>query len=216
VVEWGVSSLSEFPVRHPLVVFATCLALGAPAAVAAPAAAPKPAAKPSVRPAAPAAKPTNAPTPTPPAVPAPVAEQLAHLKTLERAQLRPAYAEAQLELARRWREAGDARQALTAAMAASKAFDRQVEAHKALSEVLTPYERARAERAAAHDLGVQRDRANFLVGELARAAGDDDTAITHYVLVIQSQPDQPLGQDAMAALVAMGFSAPAPSPTPKP
>ena len=53
MVEWGVPSLSESPVRFPLVVLVTCLALGAPAAVAAP----NPAPKPSVRPKAPVAKP---------------------------------------------------------------------------------------------------------------------------------------------------------------
>ena len=199
VVEWGNFCLSESPVRFPLValVLTSALAVAWPAAHAAPA---KPAPKATPRPA--------------PTVPPAITEQLTVLKGLGSAQLRPAYAEAQLELARRYQAAGLSREAIAAAKAASSAFDRQVEIHKTLSEQLTPYERARAVRAVAHDLGVKRDRANFYVAELARASGDDDTAITHYVLVIESQPDQPLGQDALAALVAMGVVAPAPSPKP--
>jgi histidinol-phosphate/aromatic aminotransferase/cobyric acid decarboxylase-like protein len=147
-----------------------------------------------------------------------IAEQLAEVQRLSQAQLRPAYAEAQLELARRYRTAGQLKAALVAAQAASEAFDRQVEVHKSLSELIAPYERARVERATAHDLGLQRDRANFLIAELARGLGQEDLAITHYVMVIQSQPDQPLGQDALEALAAMGFAAPPQqaSPTPKP
>jgi tetratricopeptide (TPR) repeat protein len=189
----------------------SALAVATPGALSAPAK-PAPAAK-----AAPKAAPKVAPKASPtPAVPAPIVEQLKAIEGLANAQLRPAYAEAQLELAKRYKAHGQTRLALAAARVASQAFDRQVELHKSLSETLVPYERARAERATAHDLGVRRDRANFTIGELARALGDDDTAITHFVMVVQSQPDQPLGQDALAALVAMGVVAPAPSPSPKP
>lgn len=195
--------------RIPLVALVTlsALAVATPGALSAPAK-PAPAAK-----TAPKAVPKASPTP---AVPAPIAEQLKAVEALASAQLRPAYAEAQLELAKRYQAHGQTRPALAAARVASQAFDRQVELHKSLSETLVPYEWARAERAKAHDLGVRRDRANFTIGELARALGDDDTAITHFVMVVQSQPDQPLGQDALAALVAMGVVAPAPSPSPKP
>jgi tetratricopeptide (TPR) repeat protein len=189
----------------------SALAVATPGALSA-TAKPAPAAK-----VAPKAAPKVAPRVSPtPAVPAPIAEQLKAVEGLANAQLRPAYAEAQLELAKRYQAHGQTRSALAAARVASQAFDRQVELHKSLSETLVPYERARAERATAHDLGVRRDRANFTIGELARALGDDDTAITHFVMVVQSQPDQPLGQDALAALVAMGVVAPAPSPSPKP
>jgi hypothetical protein len=207
-------AFSETPVRIPLVALLTLsvLAVATPAAFSAPA---KP---------APAAKvaPKAAPTPAVPSaivkdvVPSTIAEQLKAVEGLMSAQLRPAYAEAQLELAKRYQAHGQIRPALAAARVASQAFDRQVELHKSLSETLVPYEWARAERAKAHDLGIRRDRANFTVGELARALGDDDTAITHFVMVVQSQPGQPLGQDALAALVAMGVVAPAPTPSPKP
>lgn len=191
--------------RIPLVALLTLsvLAVATPAAFSA-TAKPAPAAK-----AAPKASPT-------PAVPSAIAEQLKAVEGLASAQLRPAYAEAQLELAKRYQAHGQTRPALAAARVASQAFDRQVELHKSLSETLVPYEWARAERAKAHDLGIRRDRANFTIGELARALGDDDTAITHFVMVVQSQPDQPLGQDALAALVAMGVVTPLPAPSPKP
>lgn len=155
----------------------------------------------------------SAPAKGKPSVSPAIAEQQAVVARLAKSQLRAAYGEAQLELARRYKAAGQLHEALTAAQAASTAYDRQVEVHKDLSELILPYERARVERATAHDLGLQRDRANFLIAELARSLGDDDLAISHYVMVVQSQPDQPLGQDALAALTAMGFAAP-PQPSP--
>jgi hypothetical protein len=184
----------------------TVLAL-APAAIAAPAAPKATAAKK----AAPSAAPVLGH-----AVSAAIAEQQAEVAKLSHAQLRAAYAEAQLELARRNQAAGRLAPALAAAQAAAEAFDRQVELHKGLSEQIAPYERARAERTTARELGLARDRANFLVAGLARQLGQDDLAISRYAMVVTSQPDQPLGQDALEALSAMGVAAPLPTPSPKP
>jgi hypothetical protein len=141
-----------------------------------------------------------------------IAAQEARVKALAAHRHRPAYAEALLALARLRREAGDARGALAGAREAAAAFDAQVELHKSLSDVLPTYDDARAERAAALALGLRRDEAFFLVAELAQATGDEATAVRHYVLLVQSQADQPRGREAYAALRRLGWAAsPAPA-----
>lgn len=150
--------------------------------------------------------------------------QAARVKGLEGQKHRPAYAEAQLALAALRRGAGDLKGALAAAREAAAAFDAQVELHKALSDALPVYDDARAERAAALALGLRRDEAFFQVAELARATGDEALAVRHYVLLVQSQADQPRGREAYAALRKLGWAAspapaggpPAPVPTPSP
>lgn len=163
------------------------------------------------------AKPKASPKPAAAATPAPaVAAAKARLKALEKAQLTPAYGDAQLALATAYRANGQLAPALAAAQAAAAAFDQQVELHKSLSEVVMTYELARSERAAARQAGLKRDEAFFLVGGLARALGNPDLAIRHYAMVVQSQPDQPLGAKALAELTALGFVALPASPSPSP
>lgn len=152
-------------------------------------------------------------TATPRLAPA-IAEQQALVKRAAASRYQPAYAEALLELAHRYRQAGQAKNALKAAQEASDAFDQLVEVHKGLSDVLLEFERARAERRLAHDFGLRRDEAIFFTAELARAQGDADLAAKNYLTVVESEPDQPLGQKALAQLTAMGIAAPAPSAAP--
>lgn len=136
--------------------------------------------------------------------------------------LLPAYARARLEAARGHQQAGRLAAARAEAIAAASAFAAQVELHKQISEVVGTYELMRAERGAAREAAIARDEAHFLVAELARAQGDVDQAVRHYAMVVQSQPDQPIGQRAIAALAAIGFLAsplpasPTPSESPRP
>lgn len=143
-----------------------------------------------------------------------VASQAAIVKALQPKATSPAYAEALLKLAELRTQARDLKGALEAARQAATAFDQQVELHKVLSEVLPDLVNAKAERAAALQLGLRRDEAFFAVAEAARALGEDAVAVKHYVLLIQSQADQPRGIAAYAALKAMGWAAqPAGNPT---
>lgn len=129
--------------------------------------------------------------------------------------LLPAYPEARLAAARSHQQAGRLAEARAAALEAASAFDAQVELHKQLSDVVSTYELMRAERGAARRAAIARDEAFFLAAEVARAQGDLDAAVRHYALVVQSQPEQPLGQRALSALAALGFLAsPLPSPAP--
>lgn len=126
-------------------------------------------------------------------------------------------AEEKLALAMKKRAARDPKGALAAAREAAAAFDAQVELHKALSDALPVYDDARAERAAALALGLRRDEAFALVAELAEATGDRALAVRHYVMLVQSQADQPRGREAYAALKRLGWAAsPVPSSAPKP
>lgn len=156
--------------------------------------------------AAKAAKPVAKPIATP--KPDPVEEQALRVRGLAREKHRPAYAEGLLKLAALKRDAGDRRGALNAARESSDAFDTLVELHKTLSEGLHTYDEARAERAMALQLGLRRDEANFLVGDLAAALGEADIAIKHYIMVVQSQGDLPRGQEAYAALRRLGGATP--------
>lgn len=140
-------------------------------------------------------------------VPSPVAQQQARVQVLAKEKLRPTYAAALLELARRQAAAGDQRLAIATAREAIAAFDRLVELHKTLSEALTNPDQARAERAAARSLALQRDQAIWLVAELAEKQSDADMAIAHYVMIVQSQADTALGREAYAALGALRWSA---------
>ena len=147
----------------------------------------------------------------PPAAAAPakaaVEAQANRVKALASKRHRPAYAEAQLTLARLRRDTGDLRGALAAAREAATAFDALVELHKALSDALPAYDDARAERAAALALGLRRDEAFFQVAEVALALGDEGLAVRHYVLLVQSQADQPRGREAYDALRRLGWAA---------
>lgn len=150
--------------------------------------------------------------------------QAARVKALTGQRHRPAYGEALIALAALKRRAGDTRGALAAAREAAAAFDAQVELHKALADTLPAYDEARAERRAALTLGLRRDDAFQLVAELAEATRDEALAIRHYVLLVQSQADQPRGREAYAALRRLGWAAspapgnptPLPSPLPRP
>lgn len=133
-------------------------------------------------------------------------------------KLRPSFAEDQMALALRRRAARDWKGALAAAREAASAFDAQVELHKALSEALPALDDARAERATALTLGLRRDEAFELVAELAEATHDLDLAVRHYVMLVQSQADQPRGHAAYAALRRLRWAATPvpPSPAPRP
>lgn len=136
--------------------------------------------------------------------------------------LLPAPARARLEAARGHQQAGRLAAAQAEALAAASAFDAQVELHKQISDAVGTYELMRAERAAAREAALARDEAHFLVADLARAQGDLDQAIRHYAMVVQSQPEQPIGKRALAALATLGFLAspmpasPTPSESPRP
>lgn len=164
----------------------------------------------------------SAPAPRPASEAPAVTAQRAKVHKLEKAKLTPAYPEALIELAKRYHAAAQLERAQATALEAAGAFDVQVELHKGLSEVVTTYELARAERTAARKLAMQRDEAVFLAAEWARSRGDTDAAVRHYAAVVLSQPDQPLGEQALAALTALGFvvppppASPAPSPSPQP
>ncbi len=143
---------------------------------------------------------------------APSGARLAHAgRGVADRSLFPAYAEDRMALAARRRAARDLKGALTAAREAAAAFDAQVELHKALSDALPVYDDARAERAAALALGLRRDEAFALVAELAEATFDLDLAVRHYVMLVQSQADQPRGRAAYEALHRLRWAA---SPVP--
>jgi tetratricopeptide (TPR) repeat protein len=131
------------------------------------------------------------------------------------AQLNAAYPASELSLARSYRRAGLLKEALGAASIAAKKFDALVELHKALSESLLTIEAAQAERSRAIELGTQRDQAFLLTADVARELGEHDQAVRNYVLVVQSEPDTPLGNEAYAALQVMGFAAPLAAPKPQ-
>ncbi len=157
------------------------------------------------------------PVPSPRATLSPLEAQAGKVRSLSREKFRPAFAEALMALARLKREAGERRGALHDAREAAAAFDTQVEMHKTLSEALRELKDAQAERSVALQLGLKRDEAFFLVAELAGEIGEIDTAIKHYVLVVQSQPDQPRGHEAYARLQGLGWTRPlAPSAAPRP
>ncbi|MDB5096629.1 MAG: hypothetical protein JWM80_1050 [Cyanobacteria bacterium RYN_339] len=141
------------------------------------------------------------PAPQPPAVVAAKKQADAAAKT----SLRPAYPEALIAYAKALRAANQLKPAYDTAQQAAASFDAQLEMHRELSEAVTDANRGRAERAAARELGQQRDAARFLAGQIAEQMGDENLAIPAYLLVVRSQPDEGLGLEALAALKALGW-----------
>ena len=147
--------------------------------------------------------------PAPPALPAPVVAQLAVVAKARQRALYRGYPDALAELAKRYRDAAMLPQAYQTAMQAAEAYDHQLELRHDLSEAVSDPVRGRAERSAAHDLGLGRDKARFFAAGVAEQQGQPDKAIEAYLLVVRSQPGEGLGLDALAALGRLGWLAPA-------